>query len=802
MAERVGLSAVLKFTGDAAISGMRAAASAFGSLNAAAKSVKAGAADASRGLTQMGMVGIGATAALGKSIKEYASFSDAVAGFSSVLTKAERKDLPRFTAQAKLLGATTSFTATQAAQTQENLKRGGMNLNDVYKSMPHVLKLAQAETLNLADTALYVGGALNTYKLSADKARRVTDIFAHVSRSTASNVPLLALAFKMSGKSAKDVKVPIEHAVAALGRLHDVNVRGTQAGTVFNQFLLNMAKHVKQGAIQVGKHKAEIVRFSEGPNKGMLNLAATMINLRDKLQKIPNDFQRIQIANKLFNVRGSKGLAIVEGLNKGSEKFSKLFGKGMAETLKKGGVAADMAREKMKGLGGQFTLFSSALSGVTIAFVETFQKQFRGGLGTVTQMLGDAAAAFEKLNDPFVSLSGKNLPAVTVQGRKVNNTIVHGVRGVILGVKDVVAMFGTLKNTVLGVGKTFGLFSDKGSAGSARTTTKLLGMSIMVVGIGVALKTTTALFGGFARAGIGAAKMVGGALSPLGKAVGGIFGGLAKKFPLLGKAPGVLGKAFKGVEKLTAQPVRVVNFDEMALAGAGTSAAAQGATTAALGLRAGLNSAAGAIPFFGTALSSSVSGIAKGSGSLIGKLGKFGLAVGVAGAAGYAFGSWLDKKLGLSDKISSGIHSLLNKGAMQAKMKSNAEKVTMGTAVEMMNRWKKMAKSGKKQFKTIDVSGKVTTHKLSREAIQAKMKEFLMKQKKSGVLTDNEQMAGIFKQLQSGINDFPKAKDLKVDVHINGQKIASAVAQQKKAAKDRGATKTATRRAAKVGAGG
>ncbi|MDN8817633.1 phage tail tape measure protein, partial [Staphylococcus aureus] len=63
------------------------------------------------------------------------------------------KDLAKLTEQAKELGASTSFTASQAAEAQNFLAMTGFKTNEIYGAMPGMLSLAAAGQLELGTAA-------------------------------------------------------------------------------------------------------------------------------------------------------------------------------------------------------------------------------------------------------------------------------------------------------------------------------------------------------------------------------------------------------------------------------------------------------------------------------------------------------------------------------------------------------------------------------------------------------------------------------------------------------------------------
>ena len=101
----------------------------------------------------------------------------------SAISGGTAADLGRFRDQAKALGETTQFTASQVVQAQIALQQAGLKTNEVLRIMPSVLNFAAAGALGMGEAAEIVTKTLQPFQLGVEHATRVTDLIAQAARN-------------------------------------------------------------------------------------------------------------------------------------------------------------------------------------------------------------------------------------------------------------------------------------------------------------------------------------------------------------------------------------------------------------------------------------------------------------------------------------------------------------------------------------------------------------------------------------------------------------------------------------------
>jgi len=138
-------------------------------------------------------------------------------------------------------GATTKFTATEAATALGNLTRAGISAKDAVVSLPAVLQLAQAGGIDLGKAAEYVTKTIMGMGLAFTDAGRVADVLAMGANASNTSVSGLAEAMSYAAPLAKTLGLGLETTVAIIGKFADAGIDASRAGTALNAIMSQFA---------------------------------------------------------------------------------------------------------------------------------------------------------------------------------------------------------------------------------------------------------------------------------------------------------------------------------------------------------------------------------------------------------------------------------------------------------------------------------------------------------------------------------------------------------------------------------
>ena len=94
----------------------------------------------------------------------------------AAISRASDEELKLLTKTAEQLGATTVFSATQAAEGMQYLAMAGFSVEETIAAMPGLLDAAAAAKADLGRTADIVSNILSGFGLAAGEAGRVADV--------------------------------------------------------------------------------------------------------------------------------------------------------------------------------------------------------------------------------------------------------------------------------------------------------------------------------------------------------------------------------------------------------------------------------------------------------------------------------------------------------------------------------------------------------------------------------------------------------------------------------------------------
>lgn len=182
------------------------------------------------------LVGVGAAVMkVGSDFEAQMSRVQAISG-------ATGDELKALTDQAIDLGATTAFSAGEAAEGMENLASAGFNTQEIMSAMPGLLDLAASSGAELGTASEIAASAIRGFGLAASDAGHVADVFAEAAARTNAQTEDMGEAMKYIAPVAKAMGQSLEETAAAVGIMSDAGIKGSQAGTSLRSALSRLAK--------------------------------------------------------------------------------------------------------------------------------------------------------------------------------------------------------------------------------------------------------------------------------------------------------------------------------------------------------------------------------------------------------------------------------------------------------------------------------------------------------------------------------------------------------------------------------
>ena len=149
--------------------------------------------------------------------------------------------IKELTLDAKRLGATTKYTASEATELQIELAKLGFTRKEILDATESVLRFAQATGAELGEAASLTGAALRMFNADTRETERYVSAMAVATTKSALSFSYLATALPIVGPVAKAFNFSIEDTLALVGKLADAGFDASMSATATRNILLNLA---------------------------------------------------------------------------------------------------------------------------------------------------------------------------------------------------------------------------------------------------------------------------------------------------------------------------------------------------------------------------------------------------------------------------------------------------------------------------------------------------------------------------------------------------------------------------------
>ena len=157
------------------------------------------------------------------------------------LSRASAKEIKALREQSKLLGSTTAFSASQAADAQAFFAQAGFSVNEIMKAVPATLSLAAASSTDLATSADILSNVMGGFNIEAEKAGKVADILALTTAKGNVNMEMIGETMKDTAPVALKYGASLEEVASLTAKLGDAGIQGSKAGTTLKNMFLNLS---------------------------------------------------------------------------------------------------------------------------------------------------------------------------------------------------------------------------------------------------------------------------------------------------------------------------------------------------------------------------------------------------------------------------------------------------------------------------------------------------------------------------------------------------------------------------------
>lgn len=321
-----------------------------------------------------------ATAAVGVG-SDFESGMSQVAATMGITTEeiaAGSEEFDKLQKAAKDAGATTQFSATQAAEALNYMALAGYDVDKSIETLPTVLNLAAAGGMDLATASDMVTDSMSALGDTAGTTESFVDKMAKTSQKSNTSVQQLGEAILTVGGTAKNLAGGVDEMNTVLGIFADNGVKGSEGGTALRNVILSLT-----APTDTAKKKMQELGLEVFDAEGNMRPLNDTFNDLNEILGTMTQGEQTEVLNEIFNKTDLKSVNAL--LANSGERFNELSG----YISDCDGAAADMAATMNDNLQGKVTILKSGLEGLGIAAYEKFKTPLTNAVENITEVIGE-----------------------------------------------------------------------------------------------------------------------------------------------------------------------------------------------------------------------------------------------------------------------------------------------------------------------------------------------------------------------------------------------------------------------------
>ena len=348
---------------------------------------------------------------VGESFSSKMSQVAATMGMTSEEVVNGSADFEMLTEAAKQAGATTKYSASDAAEGLNYLALAGYDAKTQTETLPKVLSLAAAGGMDLGTACDLVTDAMSAMNMTTEDLDTYVDQMARTAQRSNTSVSQLGEATLVVAGTATTANQSLTTMNTQLGILANNGIKGAEGGTHLRNIILSLSAPTDNASEALDKLGVKVAD-SSGNIRDMQDV---MVDLNTAMEGMSSE-ERIGIISKIFN---KTDINAVNALLKGTgEEFTNLS----KEIENSAGAADDMAQTMQVGLSGEMDNLSSVTEALGITVYEKFEKSFIKATHAATEGLtelnsemvsGELGNSVDKLANAFAELADDTIDFAT-----------------------------------------------------------------------------------------------------------------------------------------------------------------------------------------------------------------------------------------------------------------------------------------------------------------------------------------------------------------------------------------------------
>lgn len=310
----------------------------------------------------------------------------------SAISGATGEDFEKLEACAREYGATTVFSASNAAEALKYMSLAGWDADQSTSALGGVLNLAAASGMELGAASDMVTDYLSAFAMEAGDAAYFADLLSYAQSHSNTTAEALGEAYKNCAANLNAAGQDVETVTSLLEGMASQGYKGSEAGTAMAAIMRDITNGMKDGAIKIGETSVAVMD-AQGNFRDLTDILTEVEAATNGM----GDAERAVALSSTFTADSTKGLNLI--LNEGMDNIA-----GYEEELRgASGSAEEMANIMNDNLSGDVAAMNSAFEELGLKIYDALESKLRAGVQFITNGV-----------IPAIEWLGGHIPEVTI----------------------------------------------------------------------------------------------------------------------------------------------------------------------------------------------------------------------------------------------------------------------------------------------------------------------------------------------------------------------------------------------------
>lgn len=310
----------------------------------------------------------------------------------SAISGATGEDFEKLEACAREYGATTVFSASNAAEALKYMSLAGWDADQSTSALGGVLNLAAASGMELGAASDMVTDYLSAFAMEAGDAAYFADMLSYAQSHSNTTAEALGEAYKNCAANLNAAGQDVETVTSLLEGMANQGYKGSEAGTAMAAIMRDITNGMKDGAIKIGETSVAVMD-AQGNFRDLTDILTEVEAATNGM----GDAERAVALSSTFTADSTKGLNLI--LNEGMDNIA-----GYEEELRgASGSAEEMANIMNDNLSGDVAAMNSAFEELGLKIYDALESKLRAGVQFITNGV-----------IPAIEWLGGHIPEVTI----------------------------------------------------------------------------------------------------------------------------------------------------------------------------------------------------------------------------------------------------------------------------------------------------------------------------------------------------------------------------------------------------